>query len=150
MSAKKADSPKRIYEFLPSQLISAIDEKIIENKNIRDYRRKNNLIKCIALIYHQQITLYGLDAYVPLGRSYWRKVFGGNYKPNVIQPLIDRGIIESYGPNDAYQQTQTGQVSIRYRVRPDLLAGNYEMIHYLPKLSPQAGSHRKATGKKQG
>ncbi len=128
----------RKYEYLPVALIDMINERIINNKNIRDYRQKNNLIKCISLIFIKQIKEYGINAFVPVGRSYWKKIFGGEYKQKVIQPIIELDIIDpfDYGNrffNNKENPDKKGQVSIRYRVRPDLINDHYDIIHYLGK-----------------
>lgn len=118
----------RKEEFLPKKLITKITE-VIFNNNEYEYRTKNNFLKCIGIIYHKQIhKSHSLEHYVPTGRDYWRKVFSGDYHKKVIMPLIDLDIIQSkdFGYRNVF-------VGIRYRINPELINDDCEVIPYIQK-----------------
>jgi hypothetical protein len=131
-------------EYLPEKLIKKIQDDIF-TKQVYEYRTKNNFLLCISLIYHHQVKKsVGLHDYVPLGRNYWKKIFGGDYHEKVIQPLIQSNIVEScdYGyrsfPNkeiDSTKGKQRGRVGIRYRINPNLLNEEWTTINYIDKGS---------------
>jgi hypothetical protein len=145
MITKKED--KKVYkkvEYLPKKLIQKLTVDIFNNNNTYEYRTKNNFLKCVGIIYHKQIYEYnGLYNYVAIGRSYWKKVFGGNYHEKVLKPLLEEyHIIESYDfgyrtiqdKNDqASKGKQKGLVGIRYRINPDLADDPCEIMPYIQK-----------------
>src|SRR5659263_454458 len=130
-------------EYLPSKVIEALTLSFFNSKDY-DYRAKNNFLKCVGIIYHMQVNdLYGVNGYVPLGSTYWKQVYGGNYYKQVIQPLIVQGIIQSHDFNcrvlikenddGSLEVMPSGEVSIRYRINPDLTEGGCEIIKYITK-----------------
>ena len=127
-------------EYLPTKLVDALTKSIFSCK-FYDYRTKNNFLKCVGIIYHKQITkYYGVNGYVPLGSDYWKKVYGGNYYTQVIQPLLEQDIIQCHNFNCSIITTEmddgslsfknSGMVSIRYRINPDLTGSECEIIKY--------------------
>lgn len=130
-------------EYLPSKVIEALTLSFFNSKDY-DYRSKNNFLKCVGIIYHWQINdLYGVNGYVPLGSAYWKRVYGGNYYTQVILPLLEQGIIQSHDFNcrvitiendDGSSEVKpSGEVSIRYRINPDLTEGTCEIVKYITK-----------------
>lgn len=87
--------------------------------------------------------LYGVNGYVPLGSAYWKRVYGGNYYKQVLLPLLEQGIIQSHDFNcrvlikenddGSSEFKPSGEVSIRYRINPDLTEGGCEIIKYVIK-----------------
>jgi hypothetical protein len=138
----KRDVNKGSYnkgEYLPSKLIGAINENFFHLSGL-DYRKKNNFLKCLGIIYHHQIKEFqDKSIYVALGSSYWKKVFGGNYYEKVIRPLLELDIIQSYDfgyRNITASPTKgksKGLVGIRYRINPDLLNEDFDEIYYINK-----------------
>lgn len=128
-------------EYLPVILTQKIKSEIFNKTG--DYRTKNNLLKCIALIYHKQVCEYhDLNGFVPLGRNYWKTIFGGNYHSKIISPLLELNIIESqdfgyrnYSSNKSSKiiKTSQGIIGIRYRINPELLSNEYDKIEYLSR-----------------
>jgi hypothetical protein len=142
---KKVTSRKEFKEgeFLPVKLTQKLQDAIFENSDY-EYRTKNNFLQCVAIIYYHQVNkAIGLSNYVPLGREYWKTVYGGNYHEAVIEPLLDDyHIIESekFGsptfPDKTGQKTKgmpKGDVYIRYRINPVLLNEPFVFIPYIPK-----------------
>ena len=129
-------------ESLPKKLAQKIEQVFFDNDKL-EYRTKNNFLQCIAIIFYYQVTQgNGLTVYVPLGRNYWKKIYGGNYRKNVISPLIQNGIIESldFGfrtiPDGTVQTTkgkQDGYVGVRYRINPELLEEQFIFLPYVDK-----------------
>ena len=127
---------------MPLKLIKKLHEDIFSN-SAYEYRTKNNFLQCVTIIYYHQITKgIGLNDYAPLGRNYWKKIFGGNYHENVIQPLLKLKTIEciDFGyrtfPDPAIQPIKgkhNGLVGIRYRISPDLMDDLYETIQYIDR-----------------
>ena len=113
-------------EYLPITLTSVIKEKILNNNY--EYRAKNNFIKCIGIIYHYQLSSYNIEGYVALGSSYWKKVFGGNYKLKIINPLLEFDILQQY--DFGFRKNFVG---IRYRINPNLITRDHVVIEYLNK-----------------
>lgn len=140
---------------LPVKLIQKFQINILDNNNY-GYLTKNNFLKCVSVIFFYQVTK-GIK-YVPLGRSYWKQLFGGNYHVNVIKPLIAFGIIEcrDFGyrtfPNyesESSKGKQAGLVGIRYCINPVLLSDEFDLIHYLKDskaITPQVQISNKAIG----
>lgn len=128
-------------EYLPEKLINKFHEDILSNNY--EYRTKNNYLKCISIIYYHQVTDgIGLYDYVPLGSTYWKKVFGGNYYQKVIVPLLETQIIEcfDFGYRTFPDVTKSkiigksnGTVGIRYRINPELLDDKFCSISYIEK-----------------
>ena len=82
----------RKEEYLPLKLVHKINNEIFSKDH--PYPTKNNFLKCIGIIYYKQIhEVHDHTGYVATGRSYWRKVYGGDYHKRVIGPLLDLGII---------------------------------------------------------
>ncbi len=129
-------------EYLPVKLTEKLQEDIFSNSRF-EYRTKNNFLQCVAMIFYYQVTQgSGIHNYVPLGRNYWKKVYGGNYHVKVIAPLLELQIIESFDfgdrtfPDNKALNTigkQEGQVGIRYRIKTDLLDEQYQLIQYIQK-----------------
>lgn len=129
-------------ESLPKKLAQKIEQVFFDNDKL-EYRTKNNFLQCIAIIFYYQVTQgNGLTVYVPLGRNYWKKIYGGNYRKSVISPLIQNGIIESldFGfrtiPDGTVQTTkgkQDGYVGVRYRINPELLEEQFIFLPYVDK-----------------
>lgn len=136
---------KRKYlkqEYLPEKLINCFNE-LFTNSSY-DYRTRNNFLKCISLIFYHQVIGEDMTDYVPLGRNYWKKVFGGNYYTNVIQPLLG-SIIESHNfgyrtyPNArTFVEGTKGLVGIRYRIYPSLIDDKFQIIQYINKVTQSA------------
>jgi hypothetical protein len=119
--------------YLPKKLIELMKENILNSSGI-DYRTKNNFLRCVNSIYHHQIRKFqDKNIYVALGSAYWKEVFGGNYYPKVIQPLLELGIIESHDFGYRNVGKNIGLVGIRYRINPDLLDEDFEEINYLKR-----------------
>ena len=100
----------------------------------------------------------GLNDYAPLGRNYWKKVFGGNYHESVIQPLLKRKIIESldFGYRtitdtivQASKGKSNGLVGIRYRISPKLMDDQNEIISYIGKGKVLTATERILLGKQE-
>ena len=148
----------RKEEYLPVKLIKKLQEDIFSNSGY-EYRSKNNFLQCVSIIhYHQLMNGIGLNDYAPLGRDYWKKVFGGNYHESVIQPLLKLKIIESldFGyrsiPDTIVQVSKgkpNGLVGIRYRICPDLLDDQNEIISYIGKGKVLTATERMLLGKQQ-
>lgn len=128
-------------EYLPTKLIQRIYLDIFNNKKF-EYRTKNNFLRCIGTIYFKQVhEHYGLTGYVPTGSAYWRKIFGGNYREKVLNPLIELDIVQSrdFGfrtyPNlNTNQGKEPGDVGIRYRINPELTDEDvFSTIDYIRK-----------------
>lgn len=145
MVSKKTN--RRVYrkeEHLPEKLIQKLQGTVFNSPRL-SYLSRNNFLQCVSIIFfHQVVQGNGLTYYVPLGRNYWKKIYGGNYHKSVISPLIEAGIIESmdFGyrtiPDNTTQVIsgkQDGLVGVRYRINPDLLSEDYMVIPYLEKGS---------------
>jgi hypothetical protein len=125
-------------EYLPVKLIDKLNDIFISKKY--QYTSRNNFIQCISIIfYHQVANGIGLYDYAPLGRNYWHKVYGGNYHESVITPLLEQQVIETLNfghpnfptvNNTALKGMQQGSVVTRYRINPDLLCDQYDIIEY--------------------
>lgn len=157
---KNNNSKKKILhdKYLPKKLVDKIFADIFTN-NFYGYKTKNNFLTCLERIYyHQMETYHSLNYYVPLGANYWKEVLNHDYKPVVINPLIDMGFIEKkcFGsrnipekntdiqanditPYNVVVQTdksgwQKGSVAIRYRINPELTNDDeYLAISFLNK-----------------
>jgi hypothetical protein len=142
-------------EYLPVKLIKKLHEDIFSN-SAYEYRTKNNFLLCIAIIHYHQVTKgIGINDYAPLGRNYWKKIFGGNYHESVIQPLLKRKIIEciDFGyrtiPDLTFQPIKgkhNGLVGIRYRINPDLMDDLNETISYIDKGKVLTATERMLLG----
>ena len=129
-------------EYLPKKLVTKLQDGIFNN-NSYEYRTKNNFLQCVSIIHYHQIEQgFGLNNYVPLGRNYWKKIYGGNYHERVIEPLLKIGLIESsdFGyrtfpdkKNPTQRGKENGSVGIRYCINPDLLDDEYSTISYITK-----------------
>lgn len=138
---------KRKYldqEYLPEKLVIKFTE-VFFNDSTYDFRRRNNFLLCIALIFHHQINSENISDYVPLGCAYWKKIFGGNYYVNVIEPLLKQSIIEYHDfgyrtfPNaENFVEGTKGLVGIRYRINLSLLDDQFQIIQYINKVSQSA------------
>lgn len=145
-------------EFLPVKLIKKLNEDIF-NDSAYEYRTKNNFLQCVAIInYHQVTKGIGKSDYAPLGRNYWKKIFGGNYHESVIQPLLKRNIIECFDfgyrtiPDPAIQPIRgkyNGLVGIRYRINPELMDGDCETISYIGKGKVLTATERMLLGNQE-
>lgn len=145
-------------EYLPVKLIKKLQEDIFSNSGY-EYRTKNNFLQCVAIIHYHQVTNgIGLNDYAPLGRNYWKKIFGGNYHESVIQPLLKRQIIErlDFGyrtfPDITIQAPKgkpNGLVGVRYRINPDLMDDQYEIISYIGKGKVLTATERMLLGKQE-
>lgn len=143
-------------EYLPVKLIKKLQEDIFSNSGY-EYRTKNNFLQCVAIIHYHQVTKgIGLNDYAPLGRNYWRTVFGSNYHESVLAPLIEHKIVESldFGfrtiPDTTIQTTKgkpKGLVGIRYRINPDLMHDPYENLQYVEKGKVLTATERMLLGK---
>lgn len=139
-------------EYVPSLLVKKLNEDIL-SINSYQYTTKNNFLQCVSIIFHHQVTLgEDINNYVPLGRNYWKSVFGGNYHENVINPLLELNILQSFDfgyrsfPDTSAQPTKgklIGLVGIRYRVNPDLLDDDFQQIHYIDKRKANNAKDRK-------
>lgn len=148
----------RKEEYLPVKLIKKLQEDIFSNSGY-ECRSKNNFLQCVSIIhYHQLINGIGLNDYAPLGRNYWKKVFGGNYHESVIQPLLKRKIIESldFGyrsiPDTIVQASKgksNGLVGIRYRISPNLIDDQNEIISYIGNRKVLTATERMLLGKQE-
>lgn len=128
-------------EYLPNKLVEKLNEDILNQKY--EYRTINNFLRCISIIYYHEVANgIGLSDYVPLGSKYWKVVFGGNYYQNVLVPLLETQIIESYDfgyrtfPNSSKNKNigkPNGIVGIRYRINPELLDNQFTSISYIEK-----------------
>lgn len=119
----------RLNEFLPVKLIQKLNDDIINDKT-SDYRTNNNFLRCVGIIYHHQIhKSYGLDGYVALGSSYWKKIFSRDYYIKVINPLLELNIIK----RKDFGYRNSGLVGIRYRVNPELTDCECNIISYTQK-----------------
>jgi len=143
MVSKKTNRKKYTKgEYLPEELVQKLQDSIFSNPRF-SYPSKNNFLQCVSIIFFHQVTQgNGLNYYAPLGRNYWRKIYGGNYHDRVISPLMETGLIESmdFGcrtiPDKTQQPsivTKKGEVSTRYRINPELLGENYSFIPYIEK-----------------
>ena len=129
-------------EYLPVKLTRKIRESIINNCEYQ-YTTKNNFLQCIETIYYHQVKQgIGITNYVPLGREFWKTIYGGNYHERVVAPLLnEHKIIESHDfgyrtfPNkrNISRGKQQGLVGIRYRIKPELLDDQFEAIQYIEK-----------------
>lgn len=137
-------------EYLPSKLTRRLQESIFYNSNYQ-YTTKNNFLQCVTIIYYHQVQEgIGLTNFVPLGSDYWKTIYGGNYHERVIEPLLnEHKIIESqvFGSRtmpdkNSNKGKQNGEVSIRYRINPDLLDDQYETIKYIEKGRVLTGLER--------
>lgn len=145
-------------EYLPVKLIKKLQEDIFSNSGY-EYRTKNNFLQCVAIIHYHQVTKgVGIKDYAPLGRNYWKKIFGGNYHESVIQPLLKRKIIESvdFGyrtiPDPTFQPLKgkhNGLVGIRYRITTDLMDDLYETISYIGKGKVLTATERMLLGNQE-
>lgn len=142
---KKKNKRKHLdQEYLPEKLVIKFTE-VFFNDSSYDFRRRNNFLLCIALIFHHQINSENISDYVPLGCAYWKKIFGGNYYVNVIEPLLKQSIIEYHDfgyrtfPNaENYVEGTKGLVGIRYRINLSLLDDQFQIIQYINKVSQSA------------
>lgn len=141
----KKETNRKAYakgEYLPEELVKKLHE-VFRNDNKYEYRSKNNFLQCVSIIFYHQVTNGdSLVAYVPLGRNYWKKIYGGNYHDRVISPLLEADIIESvdFGyrtvPDNSKQITivkQEGTVGVRYRINPNLLCDQQVFMPYIAK-----------------
>ena len=145
-------------EYLPVKLIKKMQEDFFSNSGY-EYRTKNNFLQCVAIIHYHQVTKgIGINDYAPLGRNYWKKIFGGNYHENVIQPLLERRIVESldFGyrtfPDITVRVEKgkaDGSVGIRYRINPDLKDDQFETISYIGKGSVLTATERMLLGNQE-
>lgn len=145
-------------EYLPVKLIKKLQEDIFSNSGY-EYRTKNNFLQCVSIIHYHQVTnSIGINDYVPLGRNYWKKIFGGNYHESVIQPLLKRQIIErlDFGyrtfPDITVQTTKGkhgGLVGVRYRINPDLMDDQYEIMSYIGKGKVLTATERMLLGNQE-
>ena len=116
-------------EELPVKLAQKVLESIFNNSKY-EYRSKNNFLRCVGILYYKHVKEhYGLEGFIPTGAAYWKKLFGGDYKEKVIQPLIILGIVESfdfgfqyfdYSTKNKSQGKEKGSVGKRYRINPEL------------------------------
>jgi hypothetical protein len=145
-------------EYLPVKLIKKMQEDFFSFSGY-EYRTKNNFLQCVAIIHYHQVTKgIGINDYAPLGRNYWKKIFGGNYHENVIQPLLELKIIESkdFGYRTAPDTTSqapkwkpNGLVGIRYRINPELMDDLYETISYIGKGKVLTATERMLLGNQE-
>lgn len=114
-------------EYLPKKLIAELQKAY---NGSGDYRTRNNFLRCLGIIYSKQLSeSIGINDYLALGASYWKKIFSGDYHKKVLIPLLELDIIQSsdYG----YRNTNScGLVGIRYRINPLLLTGECEVVRY--------------------
>lgn len=131
MKKKIIKKPTFTHHLLPTKLIVKVESDIFSNPIYSRMATKNNLLKCIAIIYHYQIDNY--ISYVPLGSSYWKRVFGGNYYEKVISPLLDAQILEmfDFGYRNTGNKDEKGKVGKRYRINPELLNDDFRLIYYI-------------------
>jgi len=105
----------------------------------------------LAIMYYHQVKQgAGLSNYVLLGRNYWKTIYGGNYHERVISPLLNehkiiqshvfgsRNIPDKSGSRSAHKR----EVSIGYRINPDLLDDQYVSIPYIEKGRVLTGLER--------
>jgi hypothetical protein len=145
-------------EYLPVKLIKKMQEDFFSSSGY-EYRTKNNFLQCVAIIHYHQVTKgIGINDYAPLGRNYWKKIFGGNYHESVIQPLLKRKIIEciDFGyrtiPDPTFQPIKgkhNGLVGIRYRINTDLMDDLYETISYIGKGKVLTAAERMLLGNQE-
>jgi hypothetical protein len=127
-------------EYLPSLLVEKLRSTVFADS--KSYKQtKNNFLLCVSVIhYHQVRNAIGIENYVPLSRNYWRTIFGGNYHTSVIEPLLHKHeIIEKHvfgsrniPDKNSTRGKQRGEVSTRYRIKPELLNDVFEYIDYIP------------------
>lgn len=154
---KKAKHRKQYskVEYLPLKLIKKVQEDIINNSAFQ-YTTKNNFLLCVAIIHYHQLTKgIGINDYAPLGSNYWKTVFGNNYHESVIQPLLNRKIIEclDFGYRTIPDSTihpikgkNNGLVGIRYRINPEFMTDLYETISYIVKRKILTATERMLLG----
>jgi hypothetical protein len=144
-------------EYLPVKLIKKLND-ILSSKRYQSTTR-NNFLECVSIIHYHQVTKgIGLNDYAPLGSAYWKKIYGGQYHESVIAPLLELQIIESldFGhhkiPN-ANNQTkygkQGGSIVTRYRINPELLSDQYDIIAYGGKGKAVTALDRLLSGKEE-
>lgn len=139
----KKETNRKAYakgEYLPEKLALSL-QKLFLSDSKYEYRSKNNFLQCVWIIFYHQVTKgNGLSLYVPLGRNYWKKIYGGNYHDRVLTPLLESNIIESIDtgyrniPDNPKLTTfgkQDGSVGVRYRINPDLLGDEQVFIPYI-------------------
>ncbi|OQB64474.1 MAG: hypothetical protein BWX96_00614 [Bacteroidetes bacterium ADurb.Bin145] len=139
----KKETNRKAYakgEYLPEKLALSLQKLFLSNSKY-EYRSKNNFLQCVWIIFYHQVTKgNGLSLYVPLGRNYWKKIYGGNYHDSVLAPLLESNIIESIDtgyrniPDNTKLTTfgkQDGSVGVRYRITPDLLGDEQVFIPYI-------------------
>jgi len=130
-------------EYLPEKLVIRFTEEFF-NDTSYDFRRRNNFLLCIALIFHHQINSENITDYVPLGCAYWKKIFGGNYYINVIEPLLEQSIIDMHDfgyrtfPNAEDYDGTKGLVGKRYRINLSLIDDQFQIIQYINMVSKSA------------
>ncbi len=126
-------------EYLPTFLVEKLRNTVFTDRSYK--QTKNNFLLCVSVIhYHQVRNSIGTMNFIPLSRNYWKTVFGGNYHKSVLKPLLQEyKIIESHAfgsrnipERNVKRGKQSGTVSIRYRIKPELLNDEFELIHYLP------------------
>lgn len=123
----------RNNEYLPKVLIKELNEFL---KYYTDYRSRNNFLRCIGIIFSKQIVAESdYDGFVPLGSAYWRKVFSHDYHQKVLNPLLEQNIIQfkETGFRNTSAPQFRGIVGIRYRINPELIAGDCELMAYINK-----------------
>lgn len=132
---------RKVYkqeEYLPVKLVNKLNDMFSSKKY--QYTTRNNFIQCISIIYYHQVEYgVGLFDYAPLGRNYWYKIYGGNYHDSVIAPLLEHQVIETLdfgyrnipeANNTALLRKPFGSVVTRYRINPNLLSDQYDIIEY--------------------
>lgn len=141
-------------EYLPVKLTRKLLDCVFNNFKYQ-YTTKNNFLQCVQIIYYHQVKQgIGLNNYVPLGRDYWKTIFGGNYHERVIAPLLnEHKIIESqtFGSRNIPDKNAASgnpkkEVVIRYRINPDLLDDHFETIEYIEKGRVLTGLERMKFG----
>jgi len=126
MKTKKIKNNNR--EYLPTKVIQRLDK--LNNNHQLQYKTKNNYILAAALIHFHYLNSY--YDYVPLSGKYWKKVFGGDYKSKVLQPLIDASIIESnqFFYIDYSKKNNDKIIFVWYRINPLLMNDEFDYIDY--------------------
>lgn len=140
-------------EHLPAKLAKRLQEFFDENRFA--YTTKNNFLQCVSIIFFHQISKgNGMFYFAPLGRNYWKGIFGGNYHERVITPLLINQIIESKDflyrtiLNNIQRQRgkDKGLVGIRYRINPELLGDKYINVPYINKGKVQTAEEAMLEG----
>ncbi len=132
-------------EYLPTQVIGILKSSLF-NKS-RDYRSNDNYLYCLSLIYLKQIVeLQNKNIYVSLGSAYWKKVFGNNYYKKIITPLQDLNVIQYHDSgyrnmkNKESKNEDKGIVAKKYRINPELLNDEWQIIKYFQQSKEELKS----------